>query len=43
MTNMRYDSPQENFLGETETLNQLNQDDIDYVADEIEQAISRRY
>jgi len=33
----------ENFLGEPETLNQLNQDDIDYVADEIEQAIGRRY
>jgi len=33
----------ENFLGETDTLNQLNQDNIDYVADEIEQAISRRY
>ena len=34
---------QENFLGETETVNQLNQEDIDYIADEIEQAISRRY
>jgi len=33
----------ENFLGETETVNQLNQDNIDYVADAIEQAISRRY
>jgi len=33
----------ENFLGETETVNQLNQDNIDYIADEIEQAISRRY
>ena len=31
------------FLGETDTVSQLNQDNIDYVADAIEQAISRRY
>ena len=34
---------QESFLEETETVNQLNQDDVDYVADAIEQAVSRRY
>jgi len=33
----------ESFLEETETVNQLNQDDVDYVADAIEQAVSRRY
>lgn len=33
----------EAFLGETNTVGQLNQADIDYVADAIEQAISRRY
>jgi len=33
----------EDFLGETDTVSQLNQDNIDYVADAIEQAISRRY
>ena len=43
MLHNTYNPPQENFLGETETLNQLNQDNIDYVADGIEQAISRRY
>ena len=34
---------QESFLEETETVDQLNQDDVDYVADAIEQAVSRRY
>ena len=43
MTHNTTHPSQESFLEETETVNQLNQDDVDYVADAIEQAVSRRY